>query len=199
MELYAKTCRFIMICNNLSKIFDPLRSRCRIFCVPLPSIQTIENIIINISILEDKQIYKQDIEYILDNCDNKLKKAIWILESKYLDCNPIITLDEIFDDTVEIIMKAPFSKNVIKIFDKEIRNNIYKILITTIKGSEIIVTLMDRLIKRINNDQINLKIIEYASNAEYNLIHGRRDILNIDYFIMGVIRELNHHNYREQN
>ena len=31
MEIYAKKCRFVMVCNNLSKLFEPLRSRCRVF------------------------------------------------------------------------------------------------------------------------------------------------------------------------
>lgn len=81
-------------------------------------------------------------------------------------------------------------KNIIEIFDDKIRTNIYNILITNIKGSDIITTLMDELIKRINDDEINARIIQCASEAEYNLIHGRRDIIHIDYFVSGVMREL---------
>lgn len=49
---------------------------------------------------------------------------------------------------------------------------------------------MTQLIKRINDDEINARIIQCASAAEYNLIHGRRDIKHIDYFVAGAMKEL---------
>jgi replication factor C subunit 3/5 len=52
---------------------------------------------------------------------------------------------------------------------------------------------MEQLIVKINDDEINAKIIQCASEAEYNLIHGRRDITHIDYFVSGVMRELLQH------
>jgi replication factor C subunit 3/5 len=190
MELYAKTCRFVMVCNNLSKIFDPLRSRCRTFCVPLPSTNDISNVISYISLMENVRLEKNDMQFVLDNCKNNLKKAIWILDSKRLGSNTKITLDEVFEIVVELILDVRNGKNVVKIFDDEIRTNIYNILITNIKGSEIITTLMDQLIRKIDDDETNARIIQCASEAEYNLIHGRRDIIHIDYFIAGVMREL---------
>lgn len=190
MELYAKTCRFVMVCNNLSKIFDPLRSRCRIFCVPLPTLTDISNVITHISIMEQIKITPKTMNFILTICNNNLKKAIWILDAKRLESCTTITLDEVFEIVVELILSVKKNKNVAKIFDDEIRANIYNILITNIKGSEIITTLMDLLINKIDNDEINARIIQCASEAEYNLIHGRRDIIHIDYFVTGVMKEL---------
>lgn len=190
MELYAKTCRFVMVCNNLSKIFDPLRSRCRIFCVPLPSVNDITNVITHISLMENIKLSSNDMDNILNKSKNNLKKAIWILDSKRLQSDTIITLDEVFNTVVELILSVRNSKYIVKIFDDEIRTNIYNILITNIKGSEIITTLMDQLIEKIDDDEINARIIQCASEAEYNLIHGRRDIIHIDYFIAGVMKEL---------
>ncbi|XWV25215.1 putative replication factor C small subunit [Tupanvirus deep ocean] len=190
MELYAKTCRFVMVCNNLSKIFDPLRSRCRTFCVPLPSMNDISNVISHISLMEDIKLTEDEMDFILTNSNNSLKKAIWILDSMRLKSNSTITLDEVFTIVVDLILSVRGGKNVVKIFDDDIRTNIYNILITNIKGSEIITTLMDQLIKKIDDDEVNARIIQCASEAEYNLIHGRRDIIHIDYFVTGVMKEL---------
>ena len=190
MELYAKTCRFVMVCNNLSKIFDPLRSRCRTFCVPLPCRNDIMNVISYISLMENIRISTDEMNFILDYSGNNLKKAIWILDSKRLKTDTMLTLDEVFTNVVDIILDINKSKNIAKTFDDDIRTNIYNILITNIKGSEIITTLMDQLINRIDDDEINARIIQHASNAEHNLIHGRRDIINIDYFIAGVMKEI---------
>lgn len=193
MELYAPTCRFIMVCNNLSKILDPLRSRCRIFCVPLPSINDIHNVITHISIMENIKLSPKNIKFILDSCNNSLKKAIWTFESMRQKSDTKIALDEAFETVVDLILSIKDNKNVVKTFDDEIRTNIYNILITNIKGSDIITTLMDQLIERIDDNEINAKIIQCASKAENNLIHGRRDIIHIDYFIAGVMKELYAH------
>lgn len=190
MELYAKTCRFVMVCNNLSKIFDPLRSRCRIFCVPLPSENDICKVISYISIMENIKLGCDEMKFIIGNCGGNLKKAIWILDAMRLDSNVKITLDEVFDMIVNLILAIRNKRNIAKIFENEIRTNVYNILITNIKGSEIIITLMERLIYKIDNDEINARIIQHASRAEYNLVHGRRDIIHIDYFISGVMKEL---------
>ena len=71
-------------------------------------------------------------------------------------------------------------------------------MITNIKGSDIITLLLDILLERINDDSIRTKIIQIASDAEYNLIHGRRDIMHLDFFILGVIKELIDNNYSEK-
>lgn len=190
MEIYAKTCRFVMVCNNLSKIFDPLRSRCRIFCVPLPSIKSISSVITNIAIMENISLSNEDKKQILDNCNNNLKTAIWAVELKCLNNESIMTLDEVFNDVVTLILSCHEETKIVEVFDKKIRTHIYNILITNIKGSEIITTLMDLLIKKIDDDTTNARIIQAASEAEYNLIHGRRDIIHIDYFISRVMKEL---------
>jgi replication factor C subunit 3/5 len=189
MEKFATTCRFVMVCNNLSKLFEPLRSRCRVFCTPLPSMTDIERVICNISLYEKISINKNDIEFILKNCDRKLKKAIWLLDSKRLNCPSIITLDEILVTVVDLIFQATVEKSVIDIFNNDIRTHIYNILITNIKGTDIITSLLDLILERVN-DLLSIKIIEHASDAEYNLIHGRRDILHIDSFIINVMNEL---------
>lgn len=199
MELYAKTCRFVMVCNNLSKIFDPLRSRCRTFCVSLPSLNDITNVVSYISLMENISLSSDDMNFILSNCKNNLKKAIWILDTKRLNSKTTIKLDEVFNTVVDLILSVRNGKNVIKIFDIDIRTNIYNILITNIKGSEIITTLMDQLIRKIDNNEINAKIIQCASDAEFNLIHGRRDIIHIDYFVTGVMRELRKYNKNNEN
>ena len=200
METFSKSCRFVMICNNLSKILDSLRSRCRTFCVPLPTMNEISDIISYISIKENINLNSNDTSYILNNCNNDLKKAIWILESKRLKSNAVITLDKVFDTVIDFIFSACTcdSKRIVDIFDDGIRTNIYSVLIECIKGSDIITTLMDKLIQKIDDNEINAKIIQYASDAEINLIHGRRDIIHIDYFISGVIRELRRHKKADQ-
>jgi len=190
MEIYAKNCRFVMLCNNLSKVFDPLRSRCQIFCVPLPTPEQIGNVISNIAIMEGMSLNLTTKDQIISKCNDNLKTAIWMLDFKRLKSSSTIALDEVFDEVIDLLLNINRSKNLVQVFDERIRTNIYKILINNIKGSEIIRILLERLIHKIPDNEILAKIIQYASEAEYNLIHGRRDIIHVDYFIAGVMSEL---------
>ena len=66
MEKYADTCKFIFICDQLSKIIEPLRSRCLLIRVPLPSDTQIIETITQISLLENIKLEKDDYKYILN-------------------------------------------------------------------------------------------------------------------------------------
>lgn len=191
MELYAKTCRFIMVCNNLSKIFDPLKSRCRIFCVPLATKNDIDNIVTHISIMENIFLSHVERTAIIDWSQGKLKKAIWMLDAIKYDVDPVITLDRVFADVVTTILLHTLiatPKDIIKSVFEDVRANIYSILITNIDGSTIITTILDGLINIIEDDGVCIEIIQIASNAEYALIHGRRDITHIDIFVAEIMK-----------
>ena len=185
MELYARSCRFVMICNNLSKIFDPLKSRCRIFSVPLPKQIDIDNMLTHISVVENIQLSQTEKKNIIEYSGTELKKAIWALDAKKINIAPTITLDTIFENIIYLLLSSSItaSKDIIKAIFKKIRENIYSILITNIDGSKIITTILDKMIHIVKNDEISISMIKIASYSEYNLIHGRRDIINIDTFI----------------
>jgi replication factor C subunit 3/5 len=190
MELYAKTCRFIMVCNNLSKIFDPLKSRCRVFCVGLPTTNQMTNIITKISLMENIPLSSNGFKQILDMADGSLKKAIWALDAKKYNVDLNIILDERFEDIINLLLKTLVvpSKDLIRVVFEGTRANIYSILITNIDGSTVITTILDKLINIIEDDEICIKLIQASSNPEYNLIHGRRDITHIDNFVAQIMQ-----------
>lgn len=217
MEKYANICRFVMICNNLSRILDPLKSRCAIYCVPLPSQKEIENILKNVLKKEKIDIEEDDLKDIVDKSDRSVKNALWMLDMKRynielpennrFNLTPLIMLDKIYNDIIELLVKS-MDDNLAGKITEEIYNanraNIYSILITNIDGSVIIVTLLDKLIKIINSeknhsdesndvnksiqkDKICIEIVRAAAEFEYNLLHGRREIMHIDAFLAKVM------------
>merc|ERR550537_120590 len=46
MEKYMKTCRIILLCESVSKIIPPLRSRCLAIRIPAPTTEEIERILL---------------------------------------------------------------------------------------------------------------------------------------------------------
>lgn len=212
MELYAGTCRFVMICNNLSKIFDPLKSRCRLFCVPLPSRKSIQQIMTKICVMENLKLSSTIEKSILNNCEYDLKKVIWTLDiirhrgdiKMLLNKLPnntnegvvTILLDYVIDDIVKLIMSVlcPRNKNIIESIFMEVRTIIYSLIITNIDGSKIMTIIMNKLLDITGsdprNDELNIKIIRITSECEYNLVNGRREITPIDCFVSCILQVL---------
>jgi hypothetical protein len=73
----------------------------------------------------------------------------------------------------------------------EMRNIIFNLLITNIKGTEIIKMILHKII---NDEKINVikknKIINIAKDTEYGIIKGRREINQYDNFLINVINIL---------
>ena len=101
--------------------------------------------------------------------------------------NETISLDVIFDRIIQTILDSAKTKDIVSLFSDRNRANVYNALITTIRGSEIIVILMERLLEVIEDDEIARRIIQFASTAEFNHIQGRREIMHIDYFVAEVM------------
>lgn len=196
METYARACRFVMLCNNLSKISGPLRSRCVVLCIPAPTLKQIDTVISDIELKENIILSDERRAHIIGNCNSNLKTAIWILEEYRLKCPMTVTLDEVFDTVTQLILTKFDKKDIVKVFDVDIRTHIYNILITNIKGSEILTILFDRLIEKIDDNEICAKLLACAARAEHKLVHGRRDITCIDPFIAGAISILYDSNFK---
>jgi replication factor C subunit 3/5 len=195
MEIYAKTCRFIFICNNLSKVLDPLRSRCRIFSVGYPSLEQINRTLCHISLMEGISLMGKQQQVIQNKifkkCDGNIKKAVWTLDILRLthDNNFLqLPCDQSFNLIVKMIMTAHTCKDIVSLFDDKIRNIVYDLLITNIRGTDIIINILNRLLEQIDDWDICAVLAETAREAEFNLVHGRREIIHIDFFIATAIK-----------
>jgi replication factor C subunit 3/5 len=190
METYAKTCRFIMICNNLSKIIDPLRSRCSLFCIPSPSPDSIIQMSYHIAIMENIKLSVDDRSFIRNSCNANMEKMIWFLEYKKKGLPLNNTIEYAIESLVDEIFEVKTEKNICMVFYRNIRLSVYDMLTVMVDGSTIISSIMDLVIQRIDDNKINIRIVELASIAENNRAFGRRDIAQIDFFILGVIKEI---------
>lgn len=106
---------------------------------------------------------------------------------KLLD--PILSKDKSVNELYNLIKKCD-----LKYID-EIRNIIFNLLITNIKGSDIIKYLLDIII---NDEKLystkKIKIIEVCKDTEYGIIKGRREINQFDNLIISIINILTSYN-----
>ena len=186
VEKYSKTCRFVMWCYSLSKVIEPLRSRC--LCIHVPT-QTDENLVkwlYNVIMIEKIRIKPHLISDIIDQSNGNLKSILWKLDL-YKHCRKI---NNSYDVELNLLInEIMLSANGNPINVPQIREYIYKLYITNVSSNIIIKDILKQLLV-INNNIDSTKIsniIKYASEFEYRLSKKRRDILHIEAFIIKVI------------
>jgi len=81
MELYTRTCRFILIANYSSKIIEPIQSRCAIFRFQPLSDQDIANRIKYIAEKEGVDLREDGLKAILYVAEGDLRRAINTLQA----------------------------------------------------------------------------------------------------------------------
>lgn len=182
MEKYSSTCRFIMWCTSLSKIIDPLRSRCVCVRIPAPKNSELIGWLMFLSNREKYQISLEEISNIIHIARGNVKIAMWLLEIYIIGTTPSNTYSDIINQITLLIMQGNI-RNILKI-----RELIYNIIITNINGDTIIKDITFNLCHNENlSSDIKYQIIEISSKYEHNIVRGRRDIMHLDAFICHLI------------
>lgn len=81
MEKYASTTRFCLICNYVSKIIDPIVSRCSVFRFKLLKSDLIKETLLNISKKEGFKINDDSLNVLIQVSEGDLRKAITLLQT----------------------------------------------------------------------------------------------------------------------
>ena len=188
MEKYSNTCKFILISDQLSKIIEPLRSRCLLVRIELPTREQMLNTILHISNEENINVSFSKINEIINKSDNKINHAIWLLEmEKYkikYDNNWMLIIDSIVDKIINI--KINNNKKLYNTL-KEIREQFYILFITNIQTQMIICEMMKKILKLTNDIYLKYKIIDITSKNEELLTHGTRHIIHFENYIIKLL------------
>jgi len=192
MEKYADTCKFIFICDQLSKIIEPLRSRCLLIRVPLPNSLQIMETIMHISVTEKIHLGRDDYKYILENCDSKINNAIWLLEMKKFGVPNNHSWTIIIEQMIDLIVfKNELTSNYLHEFIKKTRELFYILFITNIDVKKVLLSLMKRLTERIDDIKLKYQIVEIVSTFELRISQGTRYIVHLEAMMIQILTLLN--------
>lgn len=189
IEKYSNVCRFIMNCHSLSKVIEPLRSRCYCFRIKAPSEIELFKMMINIAGREQICMNINDYHKIIDISNRNIKNVLWLMQIKKSDDK----YETSFDNIIDLILKKLIENNMCNLL--EIRKLLYDIIITNINGTLIIKKLIDTIIsnKLISEDK-KIKIIEAGAHYEHDLIRGRREMLSLEALIINIMNILHNPN-----
>ena len=188
MEKYSNTCKFILISDQLSKIIEPLRSRCLLIRVQLPTHEQILETLLHISYKENIDISFLKIKEIINKSDNRINHAIWLLEMYKYD----ITYTKNWEYIIDLIS---YNVNTFKMVNnkklylllKKIREQFYILFITNISTQMIIRKIMIKLLELNHNLKIKYDIINITSVHEEMLTQGTRHIIHFEAYIIKLL------------
>jgi replication factor C subunit 3/5 len=199
MEKYSESCKFIFISNNLSKIIEPLRSRCLQIRVPTLSNIDLTNIILTIGKKEDIDLNILDLKKILKRSNKNIYILIWLLELKKNNVPYKNTWKNIITKILNLILDKNNNTEIgLKNFIKNFRECFYILYITNIKFDKIITELLEGLLKSIENYELKYKIIKLVSDTELRILHGTRYLIHLENFTLKLIHLLNKNNYYDK-
>lgn len=204
MEKYSDRCKFILISDQLSKIIEPIRSRCLSIRVSLPTDSQIFETLLHICHNEKINIDTVELYKIVKKSDNKVNHAIWLLEMYMNGIKYEKTWEYVIDSIVETIIDPNIQNN--KSFYtavKSIRENFYILFITNISTQVIIRTIMTKLLEKITDNRIishkslmsapdkilklKYNIIDITSIFEQRLNQGTRHMIHMESYIVRLI------------
>nr|CAG8523012.1 11423_t:CDS:2 [Entrophospora candida] len=132
MEKYMTNLRIILCCNTISRIIEPIRSRCLLIRVPAPTIDEITSILFKIAREERVNLPNRIARNIAESSNRNLRKAILTFETMHSMNENLNNNDEIITTDWERYIKD-MSERLVKNSSKpeelkRLRNDFYDLI-----------------------------------------------------------------------
>lgn len=185
MEKYMSTCRLILVCESVSKVIDPLRSRCLAVRVPAPTHDEMMTVMRHVAKKERLQLPDELAAKICLASNRNLRKALLLLEARKVEqypfdvSKPVLSTDwEVFTDEVAQFICNEQSPDRLK----RVRGKIYELLINGIPAEVVMETLSRCLLDKVD-DTMKHEISKWAAIYEHRMQQGSKPIFHIEAFV----------------
>ncbi|SMN20359.1 similar to Saccharomyces cerevisiae YBR087W RFC5 Subunit of heteropentameric Replication factor C (RF-C) [Maudiozyma saulgeensis] len=193
MEKYSKNIRLIMVCDSMSSIIAPIKSRCLLVRCPAPTNSDIVRILSEVATEEKVELESGMIlSNIAKESDGNLRVALLMLESMALS-------SEMNLKNNTSLIKPDWKVVIIKTANKiqrersvgslvECRTVLYDLLSHCIPAKVILQELMNSLLASTTlNDTVKINIVEASSTFDERLSLGNKAIYHLEGFVAKVM------------
>lgn len=183
IELYINNAIFILVTKTLTKIINPIKSRCLCIRIKNPTYKDIDTYINDINKKENLKITKSKIKNIVKNSNRNLKKAILDLET-YTYQNKS-NIDNKINISVNKIVSTLKNKNFNLKLIEGWETKLYKLIINfSIEDKTIINLLFKEIIDLYpNNTLFQKKILEITCEFDEKMTNGSKSIIHLNYYL----------------
>lgn len=182
MEMFTSTCRFILSCNNSSKIIDPIQSRCSIFRFKLLEKKDIAKIVERIAKEEKLKISQGAIESLYNISKGDLRRVINILQAS-ASITDNINEGAIYEivaeakpadikDILEMALKGKFIESREKLLEVMLKQGL--------SGIDLIKAISQEIWHLNIKEEHKLKLIERCGEIEFRLVEGSDEFIQLE-------------------
>jgi len=195
MEKYMSTCRIILQCNSVSKVIEPLRSRCLSIRIAAPSHSEIVEILKTVAGKERVTMDEQFARHISMKCNRNLRRALLMLQVASTESNQLVMGgDQRESDAAKARVKtAPwqlFVEELAKIVVEEqspsrlllARNKLYELMANCIPPEVVFERLTMALMENVD-DSLRGDIAKWAAYHEHRMQMGSKPVIHLEAFL----------------
>ncbi len=185
MEMYSKTCRFILSCNYVSRIIEPIQSRCAVFKFkPVPP-EAMKKRLLEIAEKEGLKITEDGLEALIYIANGDFRKAINALQGaaafgEVIDAEAIYQITatarpEEIKKRIETALEGKFM---------EARQMLDRMMVEYGMSGEDVVTQMFReIISSKLDERLKVMLIDRLGEIDFRLTEGAHDRIQLDAYL----------------
>mmetsp|Transcript_14987 Transcript_14987/g.45258 ORF Transcript_14987/g.45258 Transcript_14987/m.45258 type:complete len:383 (-) Transcript_14987:85-1233(-) len=184
MEKYSSSCRIILCANSLSKVIEPVRSRCLRLRVPLPTHDDVCEVLTAVCRRKSLQIPPEFARRLSEASNRNLRRAILILEASYVQNYPFQP-----DQPVAPMDWEAFIAQLAKELTREqspaklmrAREMLYELLTNCIPGDLILDKLTEALLSNLDAS-LKPDVVKWAAFYAHRIAVGSKEIFHLEAF-----------------
>jgi len=183
MEKFSASCRFILACNEISKLIDPIQSRCVIFKFKPLEEKILLELIKKIEKEENIKVNKEVNDILISYSKGDLRKLVNTLQAA------TAVSKEITEKTLNEIIEFINPKEIDDLIENAIAGNFikareYMLKLRIKRGMSAIEILKEIYKKIISNDKIEpktkIKFIDRIATVEFRIVEGSDEELQLE-------------------
>ncbi len=185
MEMYSKICRFILSCNYISRIIEPIQSRCAVFKFkPVPS-EAMKKRLLEICENEGVKITDEGLEALIYISGGDFRRAINALQgaaalNKVIDADTVyqITATARPEEVKELLETALEGKFM------EAREKLDKLMVEYgMSGEDVITQLFREISSSSMDEKIKVQLVDKLGEVDFRLTEGSHERIQLDAYL----------------
>eukprot|EP00884_Botryococcus_braunii_P003681 jgi/Botrbrau1/13313/Bobra.0315s0011.1 len=185
MEKYSSACRLVMTACNISKVIDPVRSRCLCVRIPAPSEQQIQQMLTHVCRKENLPLPEGLGKRVSQASSRNLRRALLLLETCHVAQNPFAENQPVQLPDWEMYIQEVSRDILSEQSPKQlylVRGKMYELLINCIPAELIFRRLTTELLTKLDSD-FKFQVAENAAMYEHRLQEGQKAIFHLEAFV----------------
>lgn len=185
MEMFSRSCRFILSCNYVSRIIEPIQSRCAVFRFKAVPKEAMKKRLLEICKKEGVKITEDGIEAIIYISGGDFRKAINALQGASA-IGEVVDREKIFQITataqpeeINAILETALKGNFV-----EAREKLSKLMLDYGMSGEDVVSQLFREISSSNmNEKLKVLLIDKLGEIDFRLTEGANERIQLSAFL----------------